>query len=225
MGLLSTSSSFAMNLELESKDLHTTRQLVYQRGTFKSEKGIDQNGAKFCMSHPQKPTSQHNQSARIYEPEGNFRNVSRNFVPQVSRAIDRRTQIQGTEQWPHSCNVQLRTKFNDDRYIGSGVLVGPHHILRAAHCVYDDHDNGWRYAEWASEVIASVALNNTIQPFGQQKATRLFIPKQWKENHNPDFDMALIILDGPVGHKSGWAGLYSTSSDEYLKTNRVNVMA
>ncbi|MBN9343684.1 MAG: hypothetical protein BGO76_01725 [Caedibacter sp. 38-128] len=90
------------------------------------------------------------------------------------------------------------------RALGSGILIGPNHVLTVGHNVFDHERGGW-----AQEVIFTPAQHKASKPFGETKGVILKTFKNWitGAGTNYDYDMGLIILDEPVGYKAGWAGL------------------
>ncbi|MBL0942659.1 MAG: trypsin-like peptidase domain-containing protein [Alphaproteobacteria bacterium] len=98
--------------------------------------------------------------------------------------------------------------------VGSGVLIGPNHVLTAAHNLYDHTRGGW-----AQEVIFTPGQYKNIKPFGDKKGNILKVFKGWIENKddNLPYDMGIIILEDSVGYQTGWASLLA--SDEHYLDN------
>ncbi|MFN7929022.1 MAG: trypsin-like peptidase domain-containing protein [Blastocatellia bacterium] len=96
----------------------------------------------------------------------------------------------------------------------SGVLIGPRHVLTAAHVVYA--------AEWGglpTQVIAVPGLQGTDMPYGLARVTTLRLGKgflqpsaqtrpKWEE------DLALLTLDTPLGAQAGWMGIKASTDEE-----------
>lgn len=132
---------------------------------------------------------------------------------------DRRVRITETKGWPYSMNGQLRVHFPSNRSgYGSGTLIGPHHFLTAAHCVYNEKDN-----EWADTVNVRLGLNEDEVPFGKIKVKEIYTFKEWDESQDMDFDMALLVLNKSIGLTSGWSGL-RVVDDADLQDKNVSVI-
>lgn len=97
-------------------------------------------------------------------------------------------------------------KNSPGRASGSGILIGPNHVLTAGHNIFHHEKGGW-----AREVIFTPAQHKANKPFGETKGVILKTFKNWimGAGTNYDYDMGLIILDEPIGYKAGWAGLIS----------------
>lgn len=126
---------------------------------------------------------------------------------------DRRKTIRDTKKWPYCINAKLRIKFpfSTNSFGGSGVLIGPHHILTAGHNVYSNkkfHNKRQIKEEerWATNISVNLGLHMDETPFGTQETVKIYTFKQWTER-KPGHDMALLILNESVGYETGWAGL------------------
>jgi V8-like Glu-specific endopeptidase len=103
--------------------------------------------------------------------------------------------------FPHSENNQ----YSPAICMGSGTLIGPNHVLTAAHNLYDHKRGGW-----AQHVIFTPSQHKEEKPpFGNAKGKILKTFNQWISSKNDDYDMGIIILDSRIGDKAGWAGLLS----------------
>jgi TPR repeat protein/V8-like Glu-specific endopeptidase len=112
-----------------------------------------------------------------------------------------------TGDWPYSIHGRLQMIFQKETLMGSGVMVGPRHVLTAGHNLYD-HDRGG----WATEVIFAPGRNEDTYPFGDARGRKLLTFKEWVDPVNRDkdaYDLGLVILDSPLGDYTGWSGLLS----------------
>lgn len=112
---------------------------------------------------------------------------------------------------PHG---HLDMTFGDKNYIGSGLLVGPRHVVTAGHCV---HEKGW-----ATSISFTPGLNETDRPFGSAEVKQIYTVKEWVNNRDPQNDFALLILDRDIGNQVGWYGLM-TPSNAFLEELTINV--
>jgi V8-like Glu-specific endopeptidase len=80
----------------------------------------------------------------------------------------------------------------------SGVLIGNHEVLTAAHCLYDPKRNAY-----ATSVEVVPALDDNYMPFGIVHATKWGVPGDWKDNADSEYDMGHIVLAKDIGSITG----------------------
>ena len=84
----------------------------------------------------QRPQKAWNQSTLIYAKDSDsFKQET--VLKKVNVGVDGRERIPDPTKWPYSIHAHLNMVINGDDYAGSGVMVGPHHLLTCGHCVYD----------------------------------------------------------------------------------------
>jgi len=81
----------------------------------------------------------------------------------------------------------------------SGALIGPKHVLTAAHCVYDMVSD-----QYYDELAFSPGQNGQNYPFGTIEWEKVNAPDQWTIKHDEAYDFAVITLKEPIGKKIGW---------------------
>jgi len=99
---------------------------------------------------------------------------------------------------------------------GSGTMIHPHHVLTAGHCVHDDE------LGWARSLTFSAAQEGDSTPFGKANVVEIYTVKEWVKKKNPEWDLALLVLDRDLGFQTGWQGLLS-ASDKLLSTLSMTV--
>jgi hypothetical protein len=109
---------------------------------------------------------------------------------------DRRTYYDTSLPWSACGRIEGRG------YTGSGVMVGPRHVLTARHNIV-----------WTGGVMGPLRFQphyyDGLHPrFGQAAVTRVFF---WKETNDPAsldeemaFDLAVCVLDGELGTLTGY---------------------
>ncbi|MBL0941932.1 MAG: trypsin-like serine protease [Alphaproteobacteria bacterium] len=119
--------------------------------------------------------------------------------------------------FPHSENEEEVPA----KCVGSGVLVGPNHVLTAAHNLFSHKRGGW-----ATEVIFTPAQCKTMKPFGEVKGVLLRSFKGWIDGKGEgyDHDMGLIILERAIGYQIGWAGLLEPESSFLASSPRLKIV-
>jgi V8-like Glu-specific endopeptidase len=126
------------------------------------------------------------------------------LLKRAAGGADGRYQVERPTQWPNSIHGHMIMTFKDGTYMGSGTMVGPNHVLTAAHNLYS---NG----QWASKVLFAPGRHEDRFPFGQNKGCILLCPKEWTEKRKDKeyYDIGMVILDHPIGIYTGWSGLLS----------------
>lgn len=137
-------------------------------------------------------------------------------MKRVIPGVDGRVRIENTTDYPNSCIGAIRMRIGKKTYHGSGSLIGPHHFLTAGHNVY------WR-GRWAQQLGVFCALNDDHAPFGCVRGVRVYVPEQFVDGHDAQFDIALVILDQPIGLETGWFGCMFTTDSNALKAKEVTV--
>ncbi|EIM96001.1 hypothetical protein WQE_36325 [Paraburkholderia hospita] len=100
------------------------------------------------------------------------------------------------ESYPWRCLVRITTPRG---WSGSGVLIGPRHVLTASHCV--DWTPGWLTVDVMYSNGHSLASANGTVAYAESRVGPGTIP-----DDESDEDYAVIVLDQPLGEQYGWLG-------------------
>ncbi|WP_032113515.1 NB-ARC domain-containing protein [Candidatus Paracaedibacter symbiosus] len=121
-----------------------------------------------------------------------------------SSSSDNWGQVLYPSQWPHRVHGHLMMRFEKEEItVGSGILVGPNHVLTAGHNLYYK-------GQWAKEIWFTPGRKGNYFPFGYSKGCMLLCHQQWldpKSRKKDDYDLGMVILDRAVGNEAGWSGL------------------
>jgi V8-like Glu-specific endopeptidase len=179
----------------------------YVRGRFDME---TEDGA--ILTTPTKPTKPRGEAVGVYA--GRPRSMQESFLIEGE---DGRERIMDTAKFPWCVHGQMTWKFGGETLGGSGVLVGPHHFLTAAHNVYRSDR-----LEQAKNIKIRLGLNDDAAMFGEVHGTKVYLYDQWMRSGNHEYDIALVILNRSIGLETGWAGLLCLE-DKELKEHKVHV--
>lgn len=110
------------------------------------------------------------------------------------------------EHYPWRCVVRMT---RPSGWSGSGVLIGPRHVLTASHCV--DWTPGWLRVDVLYTNGSSLAAAYGTHAYYVQKVTAANY-----SSTNMDDDYSVIVLDQRLGDTYGWFGArtYSDSWDD-----------
>lgn len=113
--------------------------------------------------------------------------------------------------YPYTASVYLVIQTSTHKKNCSGSVIGKYTVLTNAHCVYEDI--GTPQATFVADVTAYAGgkKENAIRG----KVTSFILSPSTQENvyssdqYHP-FDYAIIVLDTPIGEKSGFLGIKNT---------------
>jgi glutamyl endopeptidase len=115
---------------------------------------------------------------------------------------ENRLLVTNTSNYPWRTICKLEITFPKAKLPGTGAIIDSQYVLTAGHCVFNP-----KYGGWALSVKVIPGLNGTATPpFGSARADWMQTFWEWTEDNNPDYDMALIALDAPLGDSTGWMG-------------------
>lgn len=172
-------------------------------------------------------------NADMFDQFSDSNNVSINKVI----GSDKRIRVTQSSNWPFRAigHVYIRWAAISASSGCSGTLIGPHHVLTAAHCVYN-HDIKQSY-KWldSSKSYFTPAINNcnqnaidknecnaypidstkTANPFRKIKIKTVRIPSKYISLPSTQYDYAVLILEEDIGRTTGWFGFAELGTEQY----------
>ena len=95
----------------------------------------------------------------------------------------------------------------------TGFLVGPRHVMTAAHCLYDFTEGRWRGANELHFVAGyqrdQFLIHSKVTDY---EASGRFDVAARRSTNTTVYDWALLTLQDPIGHSAGWLGLMALNS-------------
>jgi V8-like Glu-specific endopeptidase len=127
---------------------------------------------------------------------------------------DQRVRITDTQRVPYRWVCSINVKYGSTLMRGSGVLVGPRHVLTAAHNVHD------RAGHEPDAVHVVPARDERSHPFGRFGTTGIQTHPEWLKHrvNGNRWDIAMITLDqdASAAHQLGHWGSPTTGQGSDL---------
>ena len=111
------------------------------------------------------------------------------------------SEVSDPTAYPYRAAVKLVTTWPNGQVSWcSGTLIGPHHVLTAGHCVYNDERGGW------AEIEAIPGYHDGERPYASAFSTNVTSYVGFVTDGSWDYDQAYIALDRNIGDHVGWLG-------------------
>eukprot|EP01023_Acetabularia_acetabulum_P046358 TRINITY_DN4777_c0_g1_i4.p1 TRINITY_DN4777_c0_g1~~TRINITY_DN4777_c0_g1_i4.p1 ORF type:complete len:428 (-),score=67.32 TRINITY_DN4777_c0_g1_i4:104-1387(-) len=124
-------------------------------------------------------------------------------VPDLQAIIDTDDRIRSpdTLRYPFSAVglLMFRKAKSDGLGRCTGTMISPSALLTSAHCIWEFGQN-----QANKDFKFYPARDGNRLPFDEQDWANIFVPNEWTQESNPDFDYAVIQLLQPIGDIVGW---------------------
>lgn len=100
---------------------------------------------------------------------------------------------------PYKSIVFIKSYFNDRNYIGgTGFMIDDYSVLTAAHVVTSEDKS-----IDIKKILVYAGYQNEVAKFGTARVIKTYVTPEWSQSHNRKYDMALLLLDKPLGKRIG----------------------
>ena len=139
-----------------------------------------------------------------------------NFVHDVPHS-----HVKDTSVDPYRTIVKLEMDLVDDdgevirTYLGTGAMIGPNHVITAAHNLYYYH-----FKTGPSVVRAYPGRSGNVVPFESEAISYVVHPGYVQEEDREvakRFDLGLITLEDPIGEKTGYLSYRAFGEPELIR--------
>ncbi|MFW6079586.1 MAG: trypsin-like serine protease, partial [Gemmatimonadota bacterium] len=144
-----------------------------------------------------------------------------------SDGVDTRIVRTATTTWPWRAIAQFTYGGTDSRC--TGTLIGPRHVITAAHCINEFGTN-----KWFTTTVAPARNGEDILPFGSSTIKLnpdpgteawYFTPAPWRDSTTADrwqWDWGMIVIPDRLGDQTGWMGYVARPFGDLDGVNNFN---
>ena len=144
-----------------------------------------------------------------------------------SNGVDTRTMLTATTGWPWRTISQFRYG-NKDESRCTGTLIGPRHLITAAHCINEKGTNTWGTIQVApgKNGVGNEPYGKSVIKINPDPGTEAwyFTPWQWRDPNvtHSQWDWGLIVIPDRLGDLTGWMGYVARPGSELKSVSNYN---
>jgi glutamyl endopeptidase len=126
---------------------------------------------------------------------------------------DERVRISPANAFPWRVHCALRITAKDgSAWIGTAFFISPRVLATAGHCVFINSPSQARRG-WVRRIDVMPGRDGDDLPYGTVTSTRFYSVRGWTENADDEYDYGAIVLETPLGERTGALGLGAYSDD------------
>lgn len=152
-------------------------------------------------------------------------NASFGFGPETVHGMDDRVKIgdprTSSYPWRVHCSLLIKAADNSN-WIGTGWFISPNVLITAGHVVHINGSGIPGRDGWVNRIRVIPGRDADTKPFGEATSTKFYSVRGWTENGAGDYDYGAIVLDEPLGNRTGWIG-FGTYDDDDLRQATANI--
>jgi V8-like Glu-specific endopeptidase len=135
---------------------------------------------------------------------------------------DERRRISPASSFPWRVHCALRITARDgSRWIGTGFFIGSRVLVTAGHVVWINSASTARRG-WVRRIEVMPGRDGADLPYGTVTSTRFNSVRGWTEQGDDEYDYGAIVLDTPLGERTGWLG-FGAYTDGTLTSSTGNL--
>jgi V8-like Glu-specific endopeptidase len=145
-----------------------------------------------------------------------------------SNGTDNRILINNPNVWPIRTIAQFRNNGSTTHNSNcSGTLIGPRHIITAAHCINEQGTDNWFRIRITpakngfGTTLAQEPHGSTLVSLNPDPGTEVwyFTPWQWRDPEETgwQWDWGLLVIPDRLGDRTAWMGYFAASAN-YLNS-------
>lgn len=149
-----------------------------------------------------------------------------------SNGMDTRILRTPTTLWPWRTITQSSSWPNGEQSRCTMTLIGPRHLITAAHCLVDFGTNNWKQRK-----LTPARDGVGVEPYGFSQMTPnppagqdawYIVPDPWLDPNTPDnidkyqWDIGLVLMLDKLGNQTGWMGYGAYPAGDLNQQNHHN---
>ncbi len=169
---------------------------------------VDNQGNETVLSHQSNIFDSLDSASESYRGVLNDGVATEEDIFDEVQGTDERKRIFDTTSYPNRTIGRLELGC-------TGTLVGPRMVVTAAHCVYNLEKKAWN-----QNLSFSPGQNGDVKPYGTVKWVRAIANKAYTEQKKTEWDIAVVILEKPIGNQVGWMAY---AYDDSISSMSINI--
>ncbi|OOV78175.1 trypsin-like serine peptidase [Mammaliicoccus fleurettii] len=131
--------------------------------------------------------------------QGNNLTINKHENDEAIVGQDDRKIVEDINKSPYKSIVSINTYIDESIYYsGTGFMIDDYAVLTAAHVVMSDNKD-----EDIKKIIVNAGYKERKPTIDIARVIKIYVMPEWINTQNRNYDMALLILDKPLGKKIG----------------------